>query len=91
MIQQGKYADYAGVAILGASPILIANIPHHRQLDGVSPEEKRRMIMEDNAKTSGLTELPMYHGARGTPSATSSTSTTCPTIWSATTRRRATP
>ena len=63
MIQQGKYADYAGVAILGASPILIANIPHHRQLDGVSPEEKRRMTMEDNARTSGLTELPMYHGA----------------------------
>ena len=26
MIQQGKYADYPGVAILGASPILIANI-----------------------------------------------------------------
>ena len=63
MIQQGKYADYAGVAILGASPILIANIPHHRGLDGVSEQDRRRMIMEDNAKTSGLAELPMYHGA----------------------------
>ena len=63
MIQQGKYGDYAGVAILGASPIVIANIPHHRTLEGRSPEEKRRMIMEDNARTSGLTELPMYHGA----------------------------
>ncbi len=63
MIQQGKYADYAGVAILGASPIIIANIPHHRDLDGVSEETRRQMVMEDNAKTSGLSELPMYHGA----------------------------
>ena len=63
MIQQGKYGDYAGVAILGASPTLIANIPHHRDVEGVSPHEKRRMIMEDNARTSGLAELPMYHGA----------------------------
>jgi pimeloyl-ACP methyl ester carboxylesterase len=63
MIQQGTYADYAGVAILGASPILIANIPHHRDLDGVSADDRRRRIMEDNAKTSGLIELPMYHGA----------------------------
>jgi pimeloyl-ACP methyl ester carboxylesterase len=63
MIQQGKYADYAGIAILGASPILIANIPHHRQLEDISADERRRIIMEDNAKSSGLTELPMYHGA----------------------------
>jgi hypothetical protein len=63
MIQQGRYADYAGIAILGASPILIANIPHHRELEGVSPEDRRRMIMEDNAKSSDLAELPMYHGA----------------------------
>jgi hypothetical protein len=63
MIQQGKYADYAGVAILGASPILIANIPFHRNLDSVSAEERRRVILEDNAKSSGLPELPMYHGA----------------------------
>jgi hypothetical protein len=63
MIQQGRYADYAGVAILGASPIVIAHIPHHRQLEGISTDERRRMIMEDNAKTSGLAELPMYHGA----------------------------
>ena len=63
MIQQGRYADYAGVAILGASPIVIAHIPHHRQLEGISTDERRRMIMEDNAKSSGLAELPMYHGA----------------------------
>lgn len=63
MIQQGKYADYAGVAILGASPVLIANIPHHRRLEGASPEDRRRMIMEDNARSSGLAELPMYHSA----------------------------
>src|SRR5207302_5551055 len=49
-IQQGKYADYAGVAILGASPILIANIPFHRNLDGLAADERRRVIMEDNAK-----------------------------------------
>ena len=63
MIQQGKYADYGGVAILGASPIVIANIPHHRHLEGLSPEERRRAILEDNATSSGVTELPMYHGA----------------------------
>src|SRR4051812_42546411 len=38
MIQQGKYADYAGIAVLGASPLLIANIPFHRDLSGV-PED----------------------------------------------------
>jgi len=63
MIQQGKYGDYAGVAILGASPLLIANIPHHRELDGMAPEERRQAIMEDNARSAGLPELPMYHGA----------------------------
>ena len=63
MIQQGKHADYSGVAILGASPIRIANIPHHRELDGLAEDERRRMVMEDNARTSGLTELPVYHGA----------------------------
>jgi pimeloyl-ACP methyl ester carboxylesterase len=62
-IQQGKYADYAGIGIFGASPILIANIPQHRRLEGLSTEERRQAIMEDNAKTSGLPELPMYHGA----------------------------
>jgi hypothetical protein len=62
-IQQGKYADYAGIGVFGASPIVIANIPEHRRLGGLSGDERRRAIMEDNAKSSGLAELPMYHGA----------------------------
>ena len=79
MIQQGKYADYAGIGVLGASPILIATSPPSR-CGRVSPEERRRMIMEENAKTSGLAELPMFHGAPRTPFATSSTSRTTPAI-----------
>jgi len=63
MIQQGKYADYAGIAVLGASPLLIDNIPFHRELTGVPADERRRMIMADNAASSGVDELPMYHGA----------------------------
>lgn len=63
MIQQGKYADYAGIGVLGASPLVIANIPHHRDLAGIPEEDRRRLIMADNAKTSGLDELPTYHGA----------------------------
>ena len=63
MIQQGKYADYAGIAVLGASPLVIDNIPFHRDVSGVPAEERRRMIMADNAASSGLPELPMYHGA----------------------------
>ena len=63
MIQQGKYNDYAGLGVFGASPIGIANIPDHRRLDGLSNEERRKAILEDNARSSGLTELPMYHGA----------------------------
>jgi hypothetical protein len=63
MIQQGKYADYAAIAVLGASPLLIDNIPLHRDLSGVPVAERRRMIMADNAAASGLDELPMYHGA----------------------------
>ena len=63
MIQQGKYADYAGIAVLGASPLLIANIPFHRELDGVPEAERRAMILADNARSSGLDELPAYHTA----------------------------
>ena len=63
MIQQGKYDDYAGIAVLGASPLVIDNIPFHRDLTGVPADERRRMIMADNAASSGLEELPMYHGA----------------------------
>jgi hypothetical protein len=63
MIQQGKYADYPGIGVLGSSPLAIRNIPVHRDLDGLSPEERRRAVMEDNAKTSGVDELPVYHGA----------------------------
>jgi alpha-beta hydrolase superfamily lysophospholipase len=62
-MQQGRYADYAGLGVFGASPILIANIPNHARLDGLSDEERRERIMEDNAKTAGVPELPMYHGA----------------------------
>jgi hypothetical protein len=63
MIQQGKYGDYPGIGIFGASPLVIANIPEHRRFDGIPQEERRRLIMADNAKTAGVPELPMYHGA----------------------------
>ncbi len=63
MIQQGKYADYAAIAVLGASPLVIDNIPFHRDLTGVPADERRRLIMADNAASSGVDELPMYHGA----------------------------
>lgn len=63
MIQQGKYDDYPGIAVLGASPLVIANIPFHRSLDGLSESERRQAVLEDNAKTSGTDELPVYHGA----------------------------
>ena len=63
MMQQGKYADYPGIGVFGASPILIANIPEHRRLEGLSTEERRRAVMADNAKTAGVAELPAYHGA----------------------------
>ena len=63
MIQQGKYADYAGIAVLGASPLVIANIPFHRDLTDVPMAERRALILADNAKTAGVEELPMYHSA----------------------------
>jgi pimeloyl-ACP methyl ester carboxylesterase len=63
MIQQGKYADYPGIAVLGASPLVNANIPFHRELDGLSESERRQAVLEDNAKSAGVDELPAYHGA----------------------------
>ena len=63
MMQQGKYRDFDAVAIFGASPLVIANIPQHRRLEGLSTEERRRAVMEDNARTAGVSELPKYHGA----------------------------
>ncbi len=63
MIQQGKYADFAAIAVLGASPLVIDNIPFHRDLTGVPAEERRQVILADNAASSGVPELPMYHGA----------------------------
>jgi len=63
MMQEGKYRDFDAVAIFGASPLVIANIPQHRRLEGLSTEERRRAIMEDNARTAGVSELPVYHGA----------------------------
>jgi pimeloyl-ACP methyl ester carboxylesterase len=63
MIQQGEYADYSAIAVLGASPLVIDNIPFHRDLTGVPADERRRMILADNAASAGVDELPMYHGA----------------------------
>ncbi len=63
MMQQGKYGDFPAIGIFGASPILIANIPDHRRLDGMSQDQRRQAIMADNARTAGVPELPMYHGA----------------------------
>jgi hypothetical protein len=63
MIQQGKYADFAGIAVLGASPLVIDNIPFHRDLTDVPAEKRRAAILADNAKAAGLAELPRYHTA----------------------------
>ncbi len=63
MIQQGKYADYPAVGIFGASPLVIANIRDQPDWDSMSAQERREWILEANAKTSGVDELPMYSGA----------------------------
>jgi hypothetical protein len=63
MIQQGKYADYPGIGIFGASPFLISGIREQPDWDSMSPSERRSWLMTANARQSGLTELPMYHGA----------------------------
>jgi alpha-beta hydrolase superfamily lysophospholipase len=63
MIQQGKYDDYPAVGIFGASPLLIANTREQPNWDSMSTTERRTWIMSENARQSGLPELPMYHGA----------------------------
>src|SRR5260370_14920970 len=52
MMQQGKYADFPGIAIFGASPIVIANIPEHRRLETLSTEQRRRRTMNEHAETA---------------------------------------
>lgn len=63
MIQQGKYADYPAVGIFGASPLLIANTREQPDWESMSTEARRAWIIGENARQSGVTELPMYHGA----------------------------
>jgi pimeloyl-ACP methyl ester carboxylesterase len=63
MIQQGKYDDYPAVGIFGASPLLIANTREQPDWPRMSADERRAWIMSENARQSGLPELPMYHGA----------------------------
>jgi Alpha/beta hydrolase family len=63
MIQQGKYADYPGIGIFGASPFVISGIRENPEGEGMSAEERRQWIIKENARQSGLAELPMYHGA----------------------------
>jgi pimeloyl-ACP methyl ester carboxylesterase len=54
IMQQGKYADYPGIGVFGASP---------RRHEGLPAEERRRAITADNAKTAEAAEVPAYHGA----------------------------
>jgi len=63
MIQQGEYADYVAVGIFGASPLLIANTRDQPDWDALSEAERRDFILRENARQSGVGELPMYHGA----------------------------
>jgi hypothetical protein len=63
MIQQGKYGDYPAVGIFGASPLLIANTREQPEWDTMSASERRAWIIAENARQSGVAELPMYHGA----------------------------
>jgi pimeloyl-ACP methyl ester carboxylesterase len=63
IIQQGKYADYPAIGIFGASPLLIEGIRDQPDWDSMSPSERREWIIEANAATSGVEELPMYSGA----------------------------
>jgi len=63
MIQQGKYADYPGIGIFGASPFVISGIRENPDWDGMSAADRRQWIIKENARQSGLAELPMYHGA----------------------------
>lgn len=63
IIQQGKYADYPGIGVFGASPLVIAGIHDLPDWDSLSAEDRRNWIASANARKSGLAELPMYHGA----------------------------
>jgi hypothetical protein len=63
MIQQGKYDDYPAVGIFGASPLLIANTRDQPDWSTMSAAERRAWIISENARQSGFSELPMYHGA----------------------------
>jgi len=63
MIQQGKYADYPGIGIFGASPFVISGIRENPDWDAMSAVERRDWLLKANARQSGLAELPMYHGA----------------------------
>ena len=63
MIQQGKYADYPGIGIFGASPFVISGIRENPDWDAMSAADRRQWIIKENARQSGLAELPMYHGA----------------------------
>jgi len=63
MIQQGKYADFSAVAILGASPRLIANTREQPDWTTMSADERRQWIIQANALQTGAEGLPMYHGA----------------------------
>jgi hypothetical protein len=55
IIQQGKYADYPGLGIFGASPLLFAD-----SSDDPTPGDQLASIVNDNA---GMPELPMYQNA----------------------------
>jgi pimeloyl-ACP methyl ester carboxylesterase len=64
MIQQGRYDDYPGVGIFGASPLLVAGTREQPDWDAMSIAQRRQWIMADNARQSGIEgELPAYHGA----------------------------
>ncbi len=63
MIQQGKYADYPGIGIFGASPFVISGVREQPDWESMSTGERRSWLMQANARQSGLTELPVYHGA----------------------------
>ncbi len=63
MIQQGKYGDYPGVGILGASPALITGVREQPDWEAMSTDERRTWVISENARQSGSRELPMYHGS----------------------------
>jgi hypothetical protein len=54
LIQQGKYADYSGIGVFGASP---------RRHQGTPAEERRRGIMAEDSNTAEAAGPPAYHSA----------------------------